>query len=187
MAKRLEVLPSFVHTFSGRWVNPLDLKPEDVDIVDVAHHLANQCRWTGACRKFYSVAQHSVLMSFQVAPEFAWEALHHDDSEYLLQDMAKPLKNDPALGRGYRSAERRIEQVIAEVFNVPASLSPEVKDADVRMLVTEAEQIMHGREDWEDFSTDVQPYSIKISPWSPATAKKRFLARYEELAATGAI
>src|SRR5574341_694227 len=89
----LENMPSYIHTHSGRWVNPLDLQPEDVCIEDICHALSNQCRWSGHTREFYSVGQHCVLASRIVAKPFKFDALLHDGAEGYLQDMAKPLKN----------------------------------------------------------------------------------------------
>src|SRR5438876_10648926 len=57
----------YLQTVSGRWVNPFDPDPEQLDIGDIARALANQCRFGGHCRVFYSVAQHSVIVSEIVA------------------------------------------------------------------------------------------------------------------------
>jgi hypothetical protein len=53
----------YLQTVSGRWVNPFDPDPDQLDIGDIARALANQCRFGGHCRAFYSVAQHSVIVS----------------------------------------------------------------------------------------------------------------------------
>ena len=53
----------YLQTVSGRWVNPFDPDPEQLDAGDIARALANQCRFGGHCRVFYSVAQHSVIVS----------------------------------------------------------------------------------------------------------------------------
>lgn len=173
-------MPSKVHTYTGRWIDPLDLKPEDVCIEDIAGHLGNQCRWSGGTREFFSVAQHSVICSHMVEEDIAWEALHHDDAEYILQDMAKPLKNHKHLGRAYRGLEKRIEKVIAEVFNLIYPFPPGVKVADTILLVTEARDLVHGTDDWTYYK-DIVPADFKIVPWSPRRSRKEFMLRYEVL------
>lgn len=181
---QFERIPSYIHTFSGRMVDPLDLKPEDVCIEDVAHHLALQCRFSGAVRVFYSVAQHAVLASMLPSVVEAgeeWDALHHDDAEYVLQDMARPLKHDERLGQAYRGAEKRIEKVIGEVFGARFPMSPVVHDADTTMLVTEARDLMHGTEKWSGSYKNHPPAEFTISAWSPKRAEQKFLARYAEL------
>jgi hypothetical protein len=51
----------YLLTVSGRWVNPFDPDPDQLDAGDIARALANLCRFGGHCRPFYSVAQHSVM------------------------------------------------------------------------------------------------------------------------------
>jgi uncharacterized protein len=53
----------FLQTVSGRWVNPFDPDLNQLDAGDIARALANQCRFGGHSRGFYSVAQHSVILS----------------------------------------------------------------------------------------------------------------------------
>jgi hypothetical protein len=121
-----------------------------------------------------------VLCSRIVAPGFEWDALHHDDAEYLLQDMAKPLKNHPVLGAAYRQVEAQIEQVIGPVLGVCFPHPPEVKEADIIMLVTEARDGMHGTDDWENYR-DVEPLAQHIKPWSPRRSRREFMLRYKAL------
>src|ERR1700693_75116 len=58
----------WIQTFTGRQFWPLDPRPEEVCIEDIAHGLSNECRFAGQCRSFYSVAQHSVLCARNVLP-----------------------------------------------------------------------------------------------------------------------
>ncbi len=178
----IENMPSYIHTFTGKWVDPLNLRVEDVDPTDIMHALSNQCRWSGHTREFYSVGQHSVLCSFVVPPEFAWDALWHDGAEGYLQDMAKPLKNHPRLGQAYRGAEQRIEKVIGEALGVTFPFPGPVKDADLVLLVTEARDLVHGTDRWVHYK-EIEPMEATIVPWSPKKTFKNFVRRYEQLAA----
>ena len=176
-----KVTDSSIHTFTGRFVNPLDLQPEDVDICDIAHALANQCRFSGHVKKFYSVADHSLICSKLVDPEFALDALLHDAAEAYLQDMARPLKHDPRFGQAYRGAEKRAEKVIAEVFGTTFPILAEIYVADNIALVTEARDLMHGTSSWSDSYRLIPPMEDPIIPLTPARAEEKFLKRFAEL------
>lgn len=170
---------SSIHTFTGLLVDPLDLKPEDVRIEDIAHALSNQCRFQGHTSAFYSVAQHAVLVSRLVPPQDALAGLLHDASEAYLQDMARPLKVDPYFGKTYRGAESRAQRMIEGVFGLghePQS----VKDADLKVLVTEARDLMHGTEEWPYYQTET-PLDMVIVAWGPNRAERGFLRRFEAL------
>lgn len=107
-------------TYSGREFDLIDPQPDMIDLIDIAHGLANECRFSGQCRFYYSVAQHSVLVSQNVPPEFAFEALMHDASEAYLKDIPRPLKQ---LLPDYRAIEQRVEAVIRYRFGLPDAQS----------------------------------------------------------------
>jgi hypothetical protein len=98
----------YILTATGKkfWFD--DPQPEQVCIEDIAWALSNLCRYTGHCRWFYSIAQHSVGASFIVPARFALEALLHDAAEAYITDLNAPLKYMPGAGRiqGDRSARR---------------------------------------------------------------------------------
>lgn len=128
-------------TFTGRPYWPADPRPEDVDLGDIAHALANLCRFGGHTRKHYSVAQHSVMVSYLVPPELAAVALLHDAAEAYLGDVVRPLKS--LLARQYSVLEQLSEQVIAQRFGLPAPPWPaEVKHADNVVLSLEREALL---------------------------------------------
>ena len=43
---------SWMQTFTGKRFFPMDPDPDEVDVLDVAHSLAMQCRYNGHTRKF---------------------------------------------------------------------------------------------------------------------------------------
>ena len=175
---------AYIHTFTGKMVDPLNLQPEDIDIRDIAHALARQCRFSGHVKDFYSVAQHSVICSKIVAPEIALEALMHDCSEAYLQDVARPLKVHPSFGQSYRGAEKRAEKVLANFFGLKYPWGDDVMKADNIALVTEARDLMHGTDGWGEFYATIEPLPDPIVAWTPPRAEREFLARFEKLAAT---
>src|SRR3954465_1994545 len=123
-----------LQTVSGRFVNPFDPDPDQLDIGDIARALANVCRFGGHCRSFYSVAQHSVIVSELVEQrggdvEDVFAALMHDASEAYLGDMPHPIKHRSSLGAAFKQAEAHLERVIAARFNIKRDV-PEIKKVD---------------------------------------------------------
>ncbi len=170
-------------TASGKYVSPLYLRADDVCIEDIAHSLANQCRFSGHTREFFSVAQHCVTVSYLVPPALALDGLMHDASEYVLQDCPRPLKEHAAFGPTYRAIERRAERVIADVFGLAFPHPPEVKAADLCALAAERRDLMPAGVEWEVLR-GVVPASEPVIPWPPVEARAKFLTRYFEVAST---
>lgn len=165
----------------GRQLYPFDMRPEDVDIEEIAHALSMLCRFNGHCREFYSVAQHSVLVAQALPPELALAGLLHDATEAYCGDMIRPLKRSmPA----YREVEDRIWAVIAQRFGLPQDLPPEVKEADNRMLQTERRDLLapHRWRWMEDQIADgtALPYEPVITPQSPTQARVIFLYNFRK-------
>lgn len=171
--------PGFIRTFSGRAIYPLNPDPADVALEDVAHHLSNLCRFTGAVRKFYSVAEHSVRVSEIVEPEYALEGLLHDASEAYLSDFASPIKQQAGFGDVYRATEAILMQAVGVAFGIPAEMSERVHWADKVLLRTEMRDLMPPG----DMSSGREGEVLDnvIVPWTPEEAEVRFLDRYELL------
>lgn len=171
----------WMQTFTGRQFWPVDPQPADVSIDDIAHALSNVCRFGGHCRRFYSVAQHSVLVTRLVGerePEHRLAGLLHDASEAYLGDMIRPLKRTGQMG-AFLEAERKVERVIWSTFGLPQELPPVVKWADEKALATEARDIM-GKPPvpWLPMPA---PDAHRIEPWMPGFARERFLETFYEL------
>lgn len=169
----------WVQSFTGRKIFPLDLRPEDVAIEDVAHALACQARFSGHTKRGpYSVAQHSVLVSLNADPADALWGLLHDASEYVLQDIPRPLKHTPAFAF-YREAEARAMAAICEAFGLPLAMPASVEVADQRILATEARDLMAPLH--PEWTMRAEPYPQPIRPWAWGYAEAMFLDRFYAL------
>ena len=168
----------WIQLYSGRKFKPFDVKSSDISIHDIAHSLSNMCRFTGHCKSFYSVAQHSVLVSHVVAPELSLCGLLHDASEAYLVDVPKPLKRMSTFDE-YRKLEEQIQTIIFNKFGWTKGELPEVKKADVQLLATEARDLMSPLH--PEWIQPCKPLPFTITPLEPSAAKMLFLERFKEL------
>ncbi|MDJ0922104.1 MAG: HD domain-containing protein [Henriciella sp.] len=184
MTQKLETKPGLVGatmvTNSGVYFDFLDPDPDTIWPSDIAHGLAKTARFGGQTRDFYSVAQHSVLVSQIVPEEHAFAALLHDAPEAYIGDMVGPLKQ---LLPEYKTIEKRVEAAIAERFGLPvdAFSHPEIKTADLRLLRTEQrDQTTRPDDDWSGLDKfEPLPLPIIALPWRAAF--EQFVFRYLEL------
>lgn len=175
-------MSSEIVTFTGRIVDPLNLKPEKVNIIDIAHSLALQCRFTGHVRWHYSVGQHSVLAT-RFAADLGYPVkvqkgiLIHDGSEAYCADLARPVKHAAGLGEAYRAVEDAIQAVVAARFGVKYPFASEIHLFDNAMLAAEQRDLMPRFRHIE--TPLVYPYPIER--WDPEYTEDSFLDLYEEL------
>jgi uncharacterized protein len=175
----------FIQTVSGRRVNPFAPEPAAIDIGDIAHALANQCRFGGHCRRFYSVAQHSCLVADLTSgrradAETALWALLHDAAEAYLGDVPHPVKHNSELGRIYRDAEHGVHQAILQRFGLPLTPPAVVAEIDRAVLAAERQVLMVAAWDWPELE-GIEAAELAIDPWQPEQAAREFLERYDWL------
>ncbi len=169
---------TWIQTHSGRQFWPLEPRPGDFDIHDIAHSLSLLCRFNGHCRHFYSVAEHSLRMSLACSPANAMWGLLHDMAEAYFGDIPRPVKEQfPTIAE----MEDRLLQVAAERFGLPWPIPEEVHRLDEILLATEARDLMGDPPD--DWRLTGDPLPGKIIPMSPPEAEGRFLERFTELQA----
>jgi 5'-deoxynucleotidase YfbR-like HD superfamily hydrolase len=163
-----------IPTYTGKRIDPMALRPEDVDIRDIAHHLSLINRYNGATDVGFNVAQHSCIVSAYSEPEFRLAALLHDAPEAYIQDLTHPVKYNSMLGTIYRWVEAPIGKVIEEAFGLePGALShPEVKRVDEETFDREWACLVERKDDFDG------PW---LYPMYAKTAEHHFLRMYEEL------
>ncbi len=161
---------------SGRIFDFLDPFGSDFDIDDIAHGLAHVCRYAGQCRQFYSVAEHSILVSETVGA-YKLEALLHDAAEAFIGDVTRPLKQ---LLPEFKRIEANVEQAIIDRFSLDPAFRTVVKSADLSVLAAEQAQVMApGTDAWAK-EAGVVPADVTVRFLPPEKAKASFLSHYEE-------
>lgn len=196
---------SWIQTYTGKRFDVLKPRTDDVDITDIAHALSMQCRFNGHIKRFYSVAEHSVLVSRIVEDNYATaargrypydrEARHranacltallHDASEAYLGDVVKPVKMLPQL-EAFCLIDDDVQTIIEGAFvdKVPDWVRDLIKQADHQMLGSEAEWLLLDgpRSDWGAPSPDPRFMPQLTTKCPPEEAERMFTARFESLA-----
>lgn len=181
----------WMEVWTGTRFYPLDPRPEEVHVEDIAHSLARQNRYNGHIdTDHYSVAEHSVLMARWVMREYgdarlAFEALMHDSPETYISDMVRPLKRNmpdfvaaeyTVWGRGIAP---RWPTLLPAMMT---QLDERIKAADNRILVDERAQVM--RQSSNTWGIDhLAPLGVTIEGWYPKKAEREFLLTYHTLMA----
>lgn len=175
--KHLKYIPA-IQTVSGGYFNFMDPDASVIHPEDIAHALSRIARFNGHTLGNipYNVAQHSVHACEQALPGYKFEALMHDAPEYVLGDVASPLKQ---LLPDYHRLEQIAHTAIARKFDLPVLMSEEVKLVDTRMLVTEKRDLMPVDPPGSGIEWDAlkhcKPYDFTVNPWTPSESRDRWL------------
>lgn len=168
----------WITTYSGIRFCPTVPNISAICIKDIARSLSMQCRFAGHLSEFYSVAQHSVLVSMNCNSEDTLWGLLHDASEAYLVDIPTPLKRSKEF-EGYRILEKNMMKCICNRFGLDEVEPKSIGKADKILLSTEARDLLDGiREDWVNLEI---PLDEKIIPLGPKEAEQLFINRFKEL------
>lgn len=145
----------------------------------LGHHLANECRYAGGCKWFYSVAQHSVLASRFVSPgpiiptykKIQLAALLHDATEAVLKDIPGPYKKmHTRFALGYTVVESDLMKWFYEQFGILEYLNaPQIKAIDKELLDAERDVLFESYD-----GSDKYGGSIRVEPWDREYARDEF-------------
>lgn len=158
----------YTMTFTGKLINIKDPDPELFCVEDIAHGLAAICRFGGQTKKFYSVAEHSVICAGVAAKEIKFDLLMHDASEAYIHDIVRPVK---VMLIGYEQLEEIFMTRLAEKFGFVYPLTPAISAIDDEVLQKEFDVLMLG-----ESGSD-----IHFSCHEPVIAEKLFLESYNLL------
>lgn len=173
----------WVMTYSGRKFYPFAPKASDVCLLDVAHHLACISRHGGACRRPYSVAEHSVLVSRFVHPAIAQEGLLHDCAEFITGDMVAPIKHSKRMIE-FRAMSLRIESAVFEAFGVRSNERTRraIKSVERRLMVDEVRALMARPSEYVATKLHgVERLGAIVEGWDWCRARREFIYRFEQL------
>lgn len=187
-----ESLSIIVHTVTGKKIDITQLSTNllDINMEDIAHSLAMQCRYNGHTNKFYSVAEHAVLLS-----RYALEAhkgqvmqmpiakvmLLHDASEAYLGDVIAPIKG---IMYEYCVFEEYVAEQIYKRFNILQDkniLHGRITELDKSICIDEMQQLMHEVDPELLINPDYKKLGITVQGWTPEQAKAEFLKLAKEL------
>lgn len=161
-----KINPNAILIHSGILFDVFNPNEENIKIEDIAHSLSNVCRYGGHSPKFYSVAQHCVICSFEEGTtKEKLEFLLHDASEAYLADMPRPIKRNMP---NYVEMEDNLLALIFKKFELNFPLSERVHEVDDKVLAYEYRSFFEIQDKNFDF-------------WTPEYSKKMFLDRYNEL------
>lgn len=166
-----------LQTYSGHIIDLNDLNVWDINLFDIAHALAMQCRFNGHCARFYSVAEHCVLVSKLVSPEYALSGLLHDAAEAYICDVPRPIK--PFL-QNYKEIENTVQSEICKSFHIPFPIPDEVMKMDLALLGDEYDKLMKKNNEMVWYLPEPRT-GTKIKCYNPKKAKKLFMKTYYKL------
>lgn len=176
-----------LQTYSGRLVDPTNVRIEQLNWLDIGHALSRICRFNGHASDFMSVAEHSVYVSRRAAeicvaakakPEYVkmvarW-GLIHDASEAYLGDVTRGLKYSD-LFAGYRAVEKKLMSLVCRWADLPEEEPLAVHQADNEILYDEARanfSSLHPQGGWEKLAPGA---SWDIQCLYPPQARQLFL------------
>lgn len=176
---------AWIQTYTGGVFHPFNPQPEEVHILDIAHALANTCRYGGHTLRFYSVAEHCALLAAYFFANndtsAARLALLHDAAEAYVMDVPSPIK--PYIG-GYATLEANIEVAVLERFGMfftPPSVFERVTAADRAILHNEKTVLMAPCD--KPWNLPGQPLDlpVEVAGLLPDGAKGIFLSMFKSL------
>jgi hypothetical protein len=155
-----------------------DPDPAVIDLDVIAGALSRLCRFSGHCKRFYSVAEHSIWVAHCVPEEDRLEALMHDAAESMVVDIPSPLK--PLL-KDYGDLEALAHKAVFERFGLRYPMPPSVKQADLRMLATERRDLMPpDKETWQVIA-GVKPVERRIRDFDNWRGPTYWAAEFKRL------
>ena len=180
----------WLQTYTGKKFHVMAPTPDEVDILDIAHALSNQCRYSGHTQVFYSVAEHAFRVSLEVPPQDALWGLLHDAAEAYVIDLPRHIKQWLRQNghRFFDETEERVMRVVAEKYGLSWPQPESVDKADVLLLTTEARDLMSPlHPEWHYSEANGYPaLAERIATLSPLAAEREFLRRFRELTQGGA-
>ena len=175
----------WIETQYGRF----DLSNPSFDIRDIAHSLSQIARFNGHATRFYSVAEHSLMVSDlmeSLGLGDPLEGLLHDASEAYLSDVPAPFKQ---FLPDWQKVDDSVEKALRSYWRLPERKSPGCKKADWLALFIEAYHLLPSKGEIFFDPAKLRPEALKLieNGWTPRThrsmteTEEDFLLNYRGL------
>lgn len=168
----------YIETYSGNQLYFLSPTEDMVELEDISNGLSKLCRYSGGITKFYSVAEHCVILARKVMEitgdhEQAITALLHDGSEAFCADLPRPIKH---CCPDYMDVEGKINEVIFKKFNIKP-INELIHYLDTNIVRDESVLFKNPPKWVEDFKC----IGIEVECWDHNRAKVEWEIMYSTL------
>lgn len=177
-----------METYTGRYVDLMDPRPETISLTDIAVGLSYACRFGNQVSRFYSVAEHSVRcaeFTTETSRNYTLGLLLHDAHEAYTNDITSPMKMALELlaPGALRTIQDRLDVAIAEKFDFDPVYFKCVgcKTIDDHMLYREAAGLKYSHGIGEHWGNSTYYEPLVDYGWTSAEAERRFIETYERL------
>jgi len=176
----------FLFGTRGSLIHPLNPVLEEIDMHDIVVSISNTCRYGGRVSSFYSVAQHSTVMSFwaeelheSISTDIVKAALLHDAAEGWIGDIPTPIKK---LWPQIDEVEKQIAKLVFEMHDVDPDLfdCEEIAELDNIMFNTECRDVLVASSPPTPHLC-IPPEMVTINPQMPPSAFSNFKMRYNQV------
>jgi hypothetical protein len=184
---RREEMPNIsrtaIETRSGRAFEFENLAANRYDIKDIAAALSKQCRYNGHTNRFYSVAEHCVILAHyaekMIGEQEAIQMLLHDAAEAYIGDHVLPVKT---MLPEVRNLEDALDEIIAFQFGLIHPFPAYVKELDYAIVLDERRALFpDSRWTWQAEQSGLKPLGVTIVGWSPEYAEAVYLQTWQAL------
>lgn len=176
----------WIVTYTG---DHFDFSNPEYRIRDIAHALAMTVRYGGHADRFYSVAEHSLMVAWlmeNVIGGDPLEGLMHDATEAYLSDVPAPFKQ---FLPDWREHDKRLEAALREQYHLPQKRSDECTKADWIALYIEAVELIPGQgadfadpNNYREEALAIKAeHELNVQCLQPLAAEHRFITRYSGL------
>jgi hypothetical protein len=143
------------------------------DVPDIARGMAHTCRFAGQPLRYYSLAQHCVMMSRLVPQEHAREAMLYGAAKAFCGDLPFGLKQ---LLPDYPGIVRSVDAAIRAQYDLPLMPSEPVEIANRIILAAAARDLMPHLPPFD--LGELAPYHPRTVSWHADRALGNWLARW---------
>jgi hypothetical protein len=125
-----------LQTYTGKFFWPLQPRADELCIEDIAHGIACEYRYGNHSPYPYSVAWHSVALSYLVPEHLRQFALVHDAPEAYIKDIPRTIRRQEPFKSMYQEIDDRLMGVCCEFFGIEDQME-EFYDYDILMSYSE--------------------------------------------------